>query len=298
MKNPHTAYKVINIINIRVIRQIRRFDLDETFHYPGEKHDYWEAVYISKGAALVTAGTQLLTLNEGDIYFHAPNEYHKLRASGNTLANTFIIAFTCNSQYMKLLKETVFSVPQNLRPIILRIFEEASNTFNTPITTIRANKLEIKENAVLGGLQMIKIYLEQLMILLLRQTNTQAPAFVLPSREYPADHIVNNAKKIMLDAVYAPSISSDDLCQQLGYSRTYLCRIFKEECNCTITQYMNQLKIEEAQKLIREENYNFTQISDLLHFANPLYFSRVFRRITDMSPSEYQKLVKANLSGR
>ena len=52
-------------------------------------------------------------------------------------------------------------------------------------------------------------------------------------------------------------------------------------------------KIKEAKKLIREEQYNITQISYMLAFDNPHYFSRVFKRITNMTPTQYKNSVHA-----
>lgn len=43
--------------------------------------------------------------------------------------------------------------------------------------------------------------------------------------------------------------------------------------------------------MIREEKYNFTQISNILCFDNPHYFTTVFKRITNMTPGDYKKSV-------
>ena len=52
-----------------------------------------------------------------------------------------------------------------------------------------------------------------------------------------------------------------------------------------------QMKINRAKELIREKNHTFTEISEILGFDNALYFSRVFKRITGMSPREYANSV-------
>ena len=77
----------------------------------------------------------------------------------------------------------------------------------------------------------------------------------------------------------------------MSYSRAYLSKIFRQTTDYTILEYILMLKIREAKKLIREGNYNFTQISDKLAFENPHYFSRVFKRITNMTPGDYKKSV-------
>ena len=74
----------------------------------------------------------------------------------------------------------------------------------------------------------------------------------------------------------------------MGYGKSYLSRIFKEQTGDTISRYAAVKKTDEAKRLIRESNLNFSQISDRLSFDNPQYFSRVFRRITGMTPTEFK----------
>ena len=54
-----------------------------------------------------------------------------------------------------------------------------------------------------------------------------------------------------------------------------------------------QMKIEFAKQLIREDQMNFTQISDFLGYSSIHYFSRQFKKITGMTPSEYSSSIKA-----
>jgi AraC-like DNA-binding protein len=60
-----------------------------------------------------------------------------------------------------------------------------------------------------------------------------------------------------------------------------------------IIQYFRWMKIERAKELIREENYNFSEIAERLGFSSVHYFSHVFKKITDMTPSEYAVSVKS-----
>ena len=71
-------------------------------------------------------------------------------------------------------------------------------------------------------------------------------------------------------------------------------KIFNKNCNCTIIEYYTNMKIKEAKKLMRENTYTIAEISGMLCFNNPHYFSRVFKQKTGMSPSEYKNSVKAD----
>ena len=66
------------------------------------------------------------------------------------------------------------------------------------------------------------------------------------------------------------------------------CKLFREQTGETIAAYAVRIRVKRAKQLIREGRYNFTEISDALAFDNPQYFSRVFRRVTGMSPSEFK----------
>ena len=74
----------------------------------------------------------------------------------------------------------------------------------------------------------------------------------------------------------------------LSKSESTVKSLFALYCGEGIMHYYNSLKIKEARKLIREGNYNISQISDLLHFDNPQYFSKCFKRFSNMTPREYK----------
>ena len=59
-----------------------------------------------------------------------------------------------------------------------------------------------------------------------------------------------------------------------------------QSCGC-------KYSVEEAKRMIRENAYNFTEISEMLGFSTPHYFSTVFKKTINMTPSEYANSIKA-----
>ena len=57
--------------------------------------------------------------------------------------------------------------------------------------------------------------------------------------------------------------------------------------------FFTKMKVEYAKELIREKNQNFTQISEFLGYSSIHYFSRQFKKITGMTPSEYTASIMA-----
>ncbi|SDC62884.1 AraC-type DNA-binding protein [Pelagirhabdus alkalitolerans] len=82
-------------------------------------------------------------------------------------------------------------------------------------------------------------------------------------------------------------VTSDALSEYFNLNYAYLSTLFKQITHQTIKHYQNACRIEQAIQLFNETNANVSEVSDQLHFANPYYFSRVFKKQTGMSPSEY-----------
>ncbi len=289
MKVDYVKHKIANLVSINKIVSIHYYELDQEFNYAGESHNFWEMVYIDAGKATIIAGDKEVVLSQGEVIFHKPNEFHALKVSSKSTANVFVISFVCSSQAISFFKSKMMIVPDNLKKYISTIIEEYYHTFST--MALSDNKLEIKENPLIGGQQMIRTYLEQFLILLIRSESDNRNLRIFPSKESMENHLVYQMMQIIDDSIYG-KISVGEICDSLNYSRTYLSKIFKASSGYTIVEYILKHKIREAKKLIRQGNYNFTQISDILCFDNPHYFSRVFKKIANMTPSEYKKSVK------
>lgn len=289
MKLNYIKHKIANLISINKIVTIHYYELDRNFSFEGESHNFWEMVYVDSGQVEIMANNRSLHLKQGDVVFHKPNEFHTLKADNRTAANVFVISFVCSSKSMNFFRNKTASVPSNLKKHISTIIEEYNQTFK--YMSVDDIKLEIKENPPIGGQQMIRTHLEQLLIMFIRSEQDSHNLRVFPSKESMENHLVSQMLHIIEDKVY-DRISVEEICSELNYSRAYLSKIFKTSSGFTILEYILMLKIKEAKKLIREGKYNFTQISDLLVFDNPHYFSRVFKRIANMTPTDYKKSVK------
>ena len=289
MKLNYIKHKIANLINITKIVTIHYYELNKNYCYDGEKHNFWEMVYVDAGNIRISTDDKEFHLKQGEIIFHKPNEFHTLRTDPETTANAFVISFVCSSESMSFFNDKTMTVPSGLKKIISSIIEEYFLTFE-PMSS-EDIKLEMKENVPIGSQQMIKIYLEQFLILLIRSDNNIRNTRIFPSKESMENHLVSQIIQIVEENTYN-KITVEQICTQLNYSRTYISKLFKTVSDYTISEYILKHKIREAKKLIREEKYNFTQISDMLAFDNPHYFSTVFKKISNMTPTDYKNSVK------
>lgn len=287
-RDTYIRQKIDCIINVTKIVTIHYFEFDKNFRSKGEKHDFWEMVYIDKGEAVVTAANTSVTLGQGEAVFHKPNEFHVINANGKTAPNVFIITFVCKSKAMDGFKNLRLYVPTPLRAYISNIVNEAEAVYHLAHNNPYLTELKIKTDAPNGGEQLIKLNLEMLLIKLLRYgENMRIPE----TKESMKSGPVADAVALIHNSIYS-RISVGDICAKLSFSRSYLSERFKSETGASMNEYITHAKIEEAKTLIREEQHSISEISDMLCYDNPHYFSRVFKRITNMSPKEYKESVR------
>ena len=286
MKTTYIKTQIKNLINITKLVTIHYYEFDKRFHFDGETHNFWEMVYVDKGKVLVKRDKEELVVNQGELIFHKPNEFHAIKAHQSE-PSFFVVSFSCNSPSMVYLENFHTKLDKILQPYISAIIKESENTFVIPKNDTTLKRLALKENSVIGGQQLIKTYLEQLLILLIRKIN-KIGNNLFPNKESMENHLALSIKKYLEQNVEM-QLKISDVCQNLGYSKSYLSKLFHEQTGYTIANYSNFLKIKLAKKLIRENNLNFSQISDKLSFDNPQYFSRVFKRFEKISPTEFRK---------
>ena len=89
----------------------------------------------------------------------------------------------------------------------------------------------------------------------------------------------------------------DEISKSNMIGRSQLQKLFRDQYQCGVIEFFSRMKIDFAKQLIRENDMNFTQISDFLGYSSIHYFSRQFKRITGMTPSEYASSVKAVADG-
>ena len=83
----------------------------------------------------------------------------------------------------------------------------------------------------------------------------------------------------------------EEISHHCGMSVSALRRLCLEQCDRTPMSYFTSLKIIRAKRLIRDSSMNFTQIAEELGFHTVHYFSKRFKEITCMSPSDYARSV-------
>ncbi len=87
---------------------------------------------------------------------------------------------------------------------------------------------------------------------------------------------------------YNLEISVEDYAASKGMSVSWFIRNFKKYTGQTPVQYLTAIRMTNAQALLETTSYSVNEIGRIVGYANPLYFSRMFRKQKGCSPTEYR----------
>lgn len=85
------------------------------------------------------------------------------------------------------------------------------------------------------------------------------------------------------------TMPNQTLARKAGMSIATLCRAFQNHLHTTPANYVNQVRISKAVHLLEQTELGMEEIADQLGFPNRAYFSRVFKKVTTLSPAEFRK---------
>ncbi len=247
------------------------------FDFKGENHNFWEFVYVIDGIISVTADDRVHTLKTGEVIFHKPMEFHKLKTVNGTSASLLIMSFYLDGDSVSYFENSVFSLNADAQEKIEQI-----------ITFLRKNKPEQNKNNYLFRLKNDPVLIQETAnyteLFLMSLLNSDVKSKEVTTRSAMMYKKIINAMKENVEN----NLTVDELADLCGMSTSNLKKVYSAYSVFSIHKYFVKLKIARAIEML-EEGYNVTEISDKLGFNNQNYFSIVFKRETSMSPLNYRK---------
>lgn len=250
--------------------------------------------------------------------------YDSVNTDGiNLIFETFVPGFTTPEKRLSYrYLEQNFKIDQNAHEIKLRL-----NKFNTPawwyehhnsspesfgkssLKTVKGIKIENSEFSYSNKPQYIMItslQLKQDRTVLLAATIALTLLYLfgmyLFSRKQsiliPYEKIVqereNNSdlekilQHISTDYPFT-SLSLSDISIKSGITASTISEILKVNLNCTFRQYLNMLRMTEAQRLLKESNLRISEIAFKVGYSNTTHFNRIFKEFAKITPTKYRE---------
>lgn len=246
-------------------------------------------------------GYEIYYLIEGEKYCFVKDKYYKLKKGCLVFVNRYDLHYMTASPYegavrfhILFKKDFIKELSDSFNINLLECFENDVHVLNLSdeqqkdvdaIFTAIYNEFRRKPD---GYRIYIKSSLLQLLMIFNRNTGSNK---ILPeSTEY-----VDDAHKAVLEAMvyinnnFREHISLDFLADKFFISPSYFSKIFRKISGNTFTDYLNGVRVKEAQRLMRETNFSIAQIAKKVGFGSSTHFGRIFKNHTGMSPLSYKK---------
>ena len=237
------------------------------FVFPGEAHPMAELLYVDKGQLHSVADGQDLLLEQGDLVLYAPEQWHMQYADNAQAPCMVTIGFWARGLSWEKLTNRRFRLERDSRMLMQRILTEQKRN---------------QEDKIFSLLTLLLLQLQEAET---AEEKSLQPALggensiIRRTQQYVREH--------MMEKLTVPVVA-----QGVGVSASYLTALFHKHLSISPGEYIRRIMLSESKQLIREGQMNFTEISESLQYSTVHHFSRQFKQMFGMTPTEYAKSVR------
>ena len=249
----------------------------------GEAHAFPEIFFLDRGEHTLLIDGNELPVKSGQMVIYAPGSYHSSVGPSNSTAS--IISFDVVSGSLSLIYNRVISLTSDQQKTFRDIFKVAITCFERRQPGDTVGGMILRDGVDAYTLQKIRLKLEILLTDLIGSAAEKEPASV-KSTKWEKEYA--NALSFLKANIHR-SLTLAEIAEGCSMSVSKLKMLFREKYGGGAISCFIELKTDEAKRLMREGNMNFSEIALSLGFSSVHYFSRQFKKVTGMPPTEFTK---------
>jgi AraC-like DNA-binding protein len=275
------------------------FPIDSHIHYyiedlphfivPWHYHPAIEIMYITRGIGTRFVGDCIEQYEEGDVCMIGPNLPHEWRNDDAYFDKESGLRATCICLFFKceIFDPNFIRLPEmnNIRDLIERSRRGLKFTGNSKLEITRFIRSSVNDVGVRKVTNLLT-----LLELMATSTEYELLASVGFTNSVNSEDFerFNKVYKFLVKN-FATSIRLEEVSTLVGLTPTAFCRYFKERTKKTFVEYLNEMRIGYSKKLLLENKMKISTISGEVGFPNLSNFISQFKKVTGMSPSQFQK---------
>ncbi|WP_378956248.1 AraC family transcriptional regulator [Pelosinus sp. sgz500959] len=233
-----------------------------------------ELAFFTGGKGSIIIENKRYSIKEGMLFYICPNVQHSIEID----TKEPICIRSVHFSYAQVnFNDSKWAIRDEVKMLPLHFAQELKDYYH--IDDI-FKKLVDSWNTKLPGYEFItKTLFQQLLIAIYQNIRKQKQNY---STSLKVEKIIQYMHQNINNRVTLTELS--DL---VHLSSTYLSRSFKENTGYSIIEFFNKIKIDKAKELIAEGDKKVKEVAQALGFIDEFYFSRIFKRMEGISPSEY-----------
>lgn len=238
-----------NLIHIGLLPELlHRFD--------SHKHPVWEIAYYTAGTGITKIGDKEYSFSPGTIICLPPEQFHS-EHSQDGYKN---IHFTVHRMVATLENGYVFhdTPNQDYYQILMQLYHEYHMK--------RDNWENITE-------ALLSVLWQYMISWISRPTKNS---------------LVEEFERFLAQNISTKHFSITEALNRIPMSQDHFRRLFKQQTNRTPLEYLTDLRINHAKRLLANDYLQIKQVAELVGFEDPYYFSRIFTKATGKSPTEWR----------
>jgi AraC-like DNA-binding protein len=256
-----------NTFEIKGFYSAIHFEWSDNFVFSGESHNFWEVVYVESGEVEVTEDENVYTLREGNIIFHAPMEFHRIKSAGGSSPKGFILSFESSGMLPDALLSGIFTLDPYRNKCYRDICDKLHDFFH-------GNQLPLVGQEVAAELTAFFIDLCTV-------TTQKDASKTRSASEYRA------LVSYMTESV-CENLTLADIAKHNHVSVSYIKLLFNTYAGISPKSYFKQLRVRHATELL-DRGLTAGEVADMMNFSSPNYFSAFYKKNCGITPTERQK---------
>lgn len=233
-------------------------------------HPFYHMLYVRSGKAVFQLDGKLHSVTGGTCVIAAPEVVHGIPAESHSLLDLYEVKFTVDSPRLsESLRQAgpVFSDPllEQLLPCIVSSWALSDPAGQADADTFLLSFLLSLQTRRSRSGRVVSTYID--------------------SSGYP--ELIRDAIGC-IEKNHTEAFGLDRLASELGYNKRYLCSAFKRATGTTILEFLNHIRIRHAAACFRYNDVPVSVIAQHVGFVTPIHFTRVFKKLTGISPSRFR----------
>jgi AraC family transcriptional regulator, transcriptional activator of pobA len=248
------------------------------------RHDFYIIIYFTVGFGHIIIDFIEYPIEPGSIFFMSPGQVHSYELIPGSDGTILFFSGELLDGYYSQKRLSVFSF---LKENALHLQIEKYSEVEQSIKFILSGMIKEKQNSRIESTELIKDYLDILIIKLLRLLPEENQSTTAKGINWQLREFEKLIDKHFLEH-HPPAFYAD----KIHITTKYLNQLCKKYLVKTTTQIIHERLALEAKRLLTHEHLNSNQVANRLNFEDHSYFTRFFKKVTGSTPGQFKKMYR------